>query len=88
MGELYRTLLGHFRHEIGHYYWNLLVRDQPAIEGFRHIFGDEREDYSEALNRHYAEGPRKDWQDLLVSAYAGGHLGGSRGELGSLPAHD
>jgi hypothetical protein len=73
MGEPYRTLLGHLRHEIGHYYWNILVRDQPASKAFRRVFGDEREDYSEALKRHYTERPRRDWQDLFVSAYAGAH---------------
>jgi hypothetical protein len=73
MGEPYRTLLGHLRHEIGHYYWNVLVRDKPEIERFRQVFGDEREDYGAALERHYARGPRPDWPDLFVSAYAGSH---------------
>ncbi len=27
-GEPYRTLLGHFRHEVGHYYWARLIADQ------------------------------------------------------------
>jgi len=73
MGEPYRTLLGHFRHEVGHYYWNVLVRDDPSLEAFRHVFGDERLDYGEALRRHYAEGPRENWQDAFVSAYAASH---------------
>ncbi len=54
MGEMYRTPLGHFRHEIGHHYWDLLVRDTPALEPFRAMFGDERADYAEALRAHYA----------------------------------
>ena len=45
MGELYRTLLGHFRHEIGHYYWDRLIANTPHLEEFRRIFGDERQDY-------------------------------------------
>jgi hypothetical protein len=73
MGEPYRTLLGHFRHEIGHYYWNVLVRDTPEIERFRQVFGDERDDYGEALKRHYREGPRGNWQESYISAYAASH---------------
>jgi hypothetical protein len=73
MGEPYRTLLGHFRHEVGHYYWNVLVRDEAAIEGFRAVFGDEREDYGAALQRHYAQGAPADWQERFVSTYASAH---------------
>ena len=58
MHEAYRTLLGHFRHEVGHYYWDRLVRDSQWIDGFRELFGDEREDYNEALQRHYKQGVR------------------------------
>ena len=73
MGEPYRTLLGHFRHEIGHYYWNVLVRDDPSLEPFRRVFGDERQDYGEALERHYRDGPPEDWQDRYVTSYASAH---------------
>src|SRR5262249_30415694 len=73
MGEPYRTLLGHFRHEIGHYYWDRLVADSPAIEEFRQLFGDEREDYGAALQRHYADGPAPDWTEHFVTAYASSH---------------
>ena len=73
MHEPYRTLLGHFRHEIAHYYWNRLVRDSPAIEEFRDLFGDERQDYAAALERHYADGPPGDWPQRYVSAYASMH---------------
>lgn len=74
MGEPYRTLLGHFRHEIGHYCWDRLVRDDPAaLDGFREVFGDERADYAAALQRHYAEGAPADWQERFVSSYATAH---------------
>jgi hypothetical protein len=73
MHEPYRTLLGHFRHEIGHYYWDLLVENRPALEGFRALFGDERQDYAEALERHYETGPPIDWQATHISAYATAH---------------
>lgn len=73
MGEAYRTLLGHFRHEVGHYYWDRLVRDGGHLEDFRSLFGDERQDYATALDRHYKEGPPPDWQNRFVSAYASAH---------------
>jgi hypothetical protein len=73
MGEPYRTLLGHFRHEIGHFYWDLLVRDEGRLDACRAVFGDDREDYAEALKRHYAEGAPPDWQVNFVSTYATTH---------------
>jgi hypothetical protein len=73
MGEPYRTLLGHFRHEIAHYYWERLVGDAPGIEEFRQLFGDEREDYGAALQRHYANGPPPNWQERFVTTYASTH---------------
>src|SRR5207302_77798 len=73
MHEPYRTLLGHFRHEIAHYYWDRLVKDGPLRDGFRARFGDEREDYGAALRRHYQQGPPADWQARFVSAYASAH---------------
>jgi hypothetical protein len=73
MGEPYRTLLGHFRHEIGHYYWDRLVRDGDELPQFRALFGDEREDYPAALKRHYDTGAPADWQDQFISAYASSH---------------
>ena len=72
-GEPYRTLLGHFRHEIGHWYWDLLVRDAPARARFTALFGDPDLDYAAALNRHYADGARTGWQTEFVSAYASSH---------------
>ncbi|MEA2938715.1 MAG: hypothetical protein QOC56_2219 [Alphaproteobacteria bacterium] len=73
MGEPYRTLLGHFRHEIAHYYWDRLVANSPAIGEFRHVFGDERLDYAQALKDHYAGGPPSGWPDHFVTAYASTH---------------
>ena len=73
LAEPYRTLLGHFRHEIAHYYWDHLVADTPALDEFRQLFGDEREDYKEALARYYATGPAPDWSERFVTAYASAH---------------
>jgi hypothetical protein len=73
MGEPYRTLLGHMRHEIGHYYFPLLVTNDEARIVARRLFGDEREDYQAALDRHYADGPPADWAREHVSAYATMH---------------
>jgi hypothetical protein len=71
--EPYRTLLGHCRHEIGHYYWDLLIPAGPRLEGFRAMFGDERADYAEALKEHYEKGPPAQWEEKFVSAYASTH---------------
>jgi hypothetical protein len=73
MHEVYRTLLGHFRHEVGHYYWDRLIDNSPNLEECRQVFGDEREDYGEALKRHYAQGAPPDWQQHYISAYATSH---------------
>ena len=73
MGEPYRTLLGHFRHEVGHHYWDLLVRDGGSLPAFRKLFGDDRDDYQASLQRHYENGPPTDWQEQYVSAYASVH---------------
>ncbi|MBX9932876.1 MAG: putative zinc-binding peptidase [Methylobacterium sp.] len=73
MGEPYRTLMGHFRHEIGHHYWDLLVRDGGVLDACRAMFGDDSQDYEDALKRHYAGGTPPDWQDHYVSAYATTH---------------
>lgn len=72
-GEPQRTLIGHFRHEIGHYFWERLVKGRREIE-FREVFGDERTPaYSEAIQSYYARGPAPDWQNSFVSAYATMH---------------
>lgn len=72
MHEPSRTLLGHFRHEIGHYYWDRLVRGTAWIDEYRALFGDERVDYEEALKKHYAM-PVLDWPQRYISAYASSH---------------
>jgi hypothetical protein len=74
LGERYRTVLGHLRHEVGHYYQPILVPAGSAAEGeMRELFGDERDDYQAALERHYESGPPADWQQAYVSAYATMH---------------
>ena len=73
MGEPYRTLLGHFRHEVGHHYWDILVRNRNKLEACRAVFGDDSLDYGEALKRHYEQGPPPGWQEQFVSQYATTH---------------
>jgi hypothetical protein len=73
MGEPYRTMLGHLRHETGHYYWSVLVEQVGRLDEFRALFGDEQADYGAALTRHYNEGPPAGWADRHVSAYATMH---------------
>lgn len=71
--ESYRTLLGHLRHEIGHYYWQRLIPGSPHLEAFRALFGDERADYRLALETHYRNGPPDHWEGRFISAYASSH---------------
>lgn len=71
--EPYRTLVGHIRHELGHYFWDLLVRDTPWLPRCRELFGDDRADYGEALKKHYAEGSPPGWRERFISAYAASH---------------
>ncbi len=77
MQERYRTLLGHLRHESGHFYWDYLIDSgdlgKEWLERFRELFGDERDDYAEALKRHYAESSPKDFRHQYVSHYASSH---------------
>lgn len=74
MAEPYRTLIGHFRHEIGHYYWQWLIREQTQRhQTFRALFGDERLDYSKALDAYYQSGPPSGWQKQYLSAYSASH---------------
>ena len=73
MKEAYRTLLGHFRHEIGHFYWMRLVENSDWLEPAREVFGDERQDYKAALDRYYRDGPVFDWSTRYISAYASAH---------------
>ena len=71
--EPYRTLLGHFRHEVGHYYWDRLIRDGGHVEAFRAEFGDETIDYAEALKKHYSTDHGIEWVENFVSSYASSH---------------
>ena len=73
LDEPYRTVLGHFRHEVGHYYEWQLVRGEERIARCREVFGDESVDYGAALQRHYAEGPPDGWERSFISTYATMH---------------
>lgn len=77
LGEPYRTLVGHFRHEFGHYYWDLLIRargeDDHFFQEWRALFGDERLDYGEAMQRHYRQGAPPNWSRTYISSYATMH---------------
>ncbi|MEM9532820.1 MAG: putative zinc-binding peptidase [Pseudomonadota bacterium] len=73
MNEPYRSLLGHFRHESGHYFWDRLIRDTSRQDEFRALFGDERTPYQEALASYYARPAPDPWPGLYVSAYASAH---------------
>ncbi len=73
MREPYRTLLGHFRHEIAHYYWERLVLDTKCYALFRKSFGDETKDYNKALRAYYANGAPSGWRTHHISAYASSH---------------
>ena len=73
LGEPYRTLIGHLRHESGHHFWDVLVSHAPCLDEVRACFGDERQDYAEALAAHYANGPQPGWEATHVSSYATSH---------------
>ncbi|MFT4124948.1 MAG: putative zinc-binding metallopeptidase [Gordonia sp. (in: high G+C Gram-positive bacteria)] len=73
MDEPYRTLIGHFRHEIGHFYQMVLVGDGPNRARYEELFGDPDTDYQAALDRHYGDGPPENWADDYVSSYATMH---------------
>jgi hypothetical protein len=72
LNEPVRTLLGHFRHESGHFYFDLLV-DEGLRDEARGLFGDERTDYDAAMQRYYEQGPTPDWRQDYISAYASAH---------------
>ncbi len=73
LAEPYRTMLGHFRHEFGHYAEWQLVRGDERMTRCRELFGDESADYQDAIKRHYAEGPPDDWARSYISTYATMH---------------
>ena len=72
--ERYRTLLGHFRHEVGHFYWDALIKSEPKVlKEFRSHFGDDTQDYGEALQEHYKNGAPANWREQFISSYATMH---------------
>ncbi len=71
--EPHRSLPGHLRHEVAHYYWDRLIADSRWLAGFRKWFGDETVNYGEALQKYYQQGPPPDWRERFVSAYASAH---------------
>jgi len=73
MDEPYRTVLGHFRHEVGHYYWDQIINNSDQLPEYRTLFGDERKSYGEALKHYYRQGPQPDWNSQYISAYASAH---------------
>ncbi|CAN8140048.1 Zinc-ribbon domain-containing protein [uncultured Thiomicrorhabdus sp.] len=73
MQERYRTLLGHFRHEIGHYFWLKFFHNEEMRKKFRKVFGDERDDYSKALKRYYKSGNQSHWRSRFITPYASSH---------------
>ncbi len=74
LDEPYRTMLGHFRHEVGHYYeWQLVEGSPDVLARARELFGDETADYQASVDRHYADGPPPDWTLSYISSYATMH---------------
>ncbi|WP_292835331.1 putative zinc-binding metallopeptidase [Microbacterium sp.] len=74
LDEPYRTMLGHFRHEVGHYFqWRLVENDPDVLARCRELFGDEGTDYDAAIQRHYADGPPANWAEDFISSYATMH---------------
>ncbi|UZO81027.1 putative zinc-binding peptidase [Aquimarina sp. ERC-38] len=74
LNEPYRTIIGHFRHEVGHYYWErIIVSNQELLEQFRNLFGDERSSYADALDTHYKNGAPSNWDQNFISSYASAH---------------
>lgn len=71
--EPYRTLVGHLRHELGHFYWDRLIKHSHELHTFRALFGDERLPYASSLSAYYAFGPPPDWASTHISAYASAH---------------
>jgi hypothetical protein len=74
LGEQYRTILGHFRHELGHYFFDQII----AVDDEKHklcklYFGDDEQSYEESLERHYKEGPPPTWRNSFISEYATMH---------------
>ncbi|WP_273565593.1 zinc-binding metallopeptidase family protein [Maribacter halichondriae] len=74
MQERYRTLIGHLRHEVGHYFWEQLIsKNEDILSQFRNIFGNEETNYGDALQAYYKNGAPDNWRDSYISKYATSH---------------
>ena len=73
LNEDYRTVLGHFRHESGHYYWQQLIEKTSRLASFRALFGNETVDYQSAISDHHQNGAINNWHMNYISAYASSH---------------
>lgn len=72
-GEAHRTIIGHFRHEMGHYFWDVLVKNQCEAECVA-VFGDHFDpDYGTALEIYYQNGAKENWKKNYISGYATMH---------------
>jgi hypothetical protein len=71
--EPYRTLLGHFRHEAGHFYWDLVVTETKLKGPFRLIFGDESQGYQDALKVYHDRCDTSYNRSAFISEYASSH---------------
>lgn len=65
LGEQYRSMVGHFRHELAHFCFDRLSLSPEFLSEFRELFGDERQDYGTALLRHY-EAPLAPGEDYIT----------------------
>lgn len=72
LDEPYRTMLGHLRHEVGHFF-EMAIADEDVIARKRDLFGDDTADYQAAIDRHYSQGPPDDWRESYISTYATMH---------------
>ena len=69
LDEPYRTMLGHFRHEVGHYLEDALVfSDGERTRAARDLFGDDTKNYQAEIDRHYSEGAPADWKSATFPA--------------------
>lgn len=73
LNEPFRTVIGHIRHELAHFLFQRLEYAPQFVAGFRGLFGDEQQDYTAALQRHYQVGPPAGWPERHISAYAAAH---------------
>ena len=73
LNERQRTVLGHFRHESGHYFWDKIFSKLPLAEYFDEVFGRTNLTYKDSLDAYYKQGPRRNWPDGYISAYASSH---------------